>query len=79
MFRPTHPPEDSPLARWMVGELTRLAQELERDRALVRLTELTSAPSRIYGDEIVRADGTHWNPGAGQGVYVQVAGVWTKL
>lgn len=79
MYQPTRPPEDTPLTRWLQGELTRIAQELQSDTPALRLTALHAAPSRIYEDMLVRADGTDWNPGAGAGLYARVAGVWTKL
>lgn len=43
------------------------------------LVELHAAPMRLRDYMIVAADGTDWNPGSGQGVYVYYASAWHKL
>lgn len=37
------------------------------------------APDKPREGQIVVADGTNWNPGAGKGVYEFKSGVWSKL
>ena len=43
------------------------------------LEELNVAPTKVFTGLTVLADGTNWNPGAGQGVYTYYAGSWHKL
>lgn len=40
---------------------------------------LHAPPERLREGFIAGADGTNWNPGAGQGVYCYYAGAWNKL
>ena len=37
------------------------------------------APTKVREGLTVGADGTDWNPGAGQGVYTYYAGAWNRL
>lgn len=39
----------------------------------------TAEPTRLYEGLTVIADGTDWNPGAGQGVYTYYGAAWHKL
>lgn len=43
------------------------------------LQELHVAPVKLRNFMIVAADGTDWDPGAGQGVYAYYNGTWNKL
>jgi hypothetical protein len=43
------------------------------------LPELHVAPTKVRTGMIRLADGTDWNPGAGQGVYAYYNGTWNKL
>lgn len=43
------------------------------------LPELHAEPSRLRNFMIVAADGTDWDPGAGQGIYTYYAAAWHKL
>jgi hypothetical protein len=43
------------------------------------LTELHVAPTKLFTGLTVLADGTDWDPGAGQGVYTYYAAAWHKL
>lgn len=45
----------------------------------VQLEELHSEPKKLRAGMTVLADGTDWDPGAGQGVYTYYAGAWNKL
>jgi hypothetical protein len=38
-----------------------------------------TAPTRVQDGMIRLADGTHWNPGSGQGMYVYYNGGWHFL
>lgn len=45
----------------------------------INLTELTAPPTFAEEGTIVRADGTSWNPGGGEGVYIYRSAAWVKL
>lgn len=74
------PPQLRMLSEWALAELSALANELEErtrnQQFAVRYTE----PDRPRAGMVVYADGTSWDPGSGEGVYVyNLAGVWVKL
>ena len=78
MYRPRVIPTSFDAA-WFQQELQNIAAAMQSPVDSVRLNILYAAPSRIYEDMVVRADGVSWNPGAGAGVYARVGGAWTKL
>jgi hypothetical protein len=45
----------------------------------VEIEFLHVEPLKVFEGLTVGADGTDWNPGAGQGVYTYYAGGWNKL
>ena len=69
------------------GFSSRLAREFRRIAAAlsevetdtVLLKQWNAAPSKTYDGMIAYADGTNWNPGSGQGVYVYRGGSWNLL
>jgi len=74
------PGGDSALRQWLSEQLRKLAAEtLEPAPRSVRLASLAAVPAKLYNGLTVFADGTNWNPGAGQGVYTYYAGAWNKL
>ena len=82
-YVPNPPPllsdqEDRELADWIYRELQTLARSFQNFRAL-DLQATYVAPTRPRNGMIVYADGTQWNPGAGEGHYGYINGVWTKL
>lgn len=78
MFTPRNPPQSWD-ADWLTQEFQNVRRAMQDPVDSVRLNTLYAAPSRIYEDMVVRADGVVWNPGAGAGVYARVGGAWTKL
>jgi len=38
-----------------------------------------AAPDRVWDGRAVLADGSDWNPGSGEGVYVYYNSTWNKL
>lgn len=61
-------------------ELQILAQSLLDDIIAVELRASHAAPKKPRVGMLVYADGTDWNPGGGEGVYVFGSGLtWTKL
>jgi hypothetical protein len=79
MYRPENPPvEVEQLSNYVYQELTRLSGIMEL--ALARRVEfITVAPSKPREGMVLGADGTHWNPGAGKGIYGYYSGTWNKL
>lgn len=67
------------LRTWIEVELQRLARYLSSALASLWVETLHVAPDRPRNGMIVYADGTHWNPGSGEGFYGYQAGSWVKL
>ena len=69
-----------PVDDMIVGqELQKVATALDTPDALLTLEKLYAAPTKYRDGTIVYADGTTWNPGAGQGAYIRYAAAWNKL
>lgn len=82
MFEPTAIPNDAPagLRGWLSRTFNEIATVLGRPEVSgLRFTELHVPPERIQNGDFVVADGSDWNPGAGAGAYLRVAGAWVKL
>ena len=78
-YTPEPPPSD-PVAvpGWVYRELLRIAAWLAEVEGRT-LPVLHRPPRKPRVGMIVYADGTDWNPGAGEGLYVRTTGGWTKL
>lgn len=78
-YAPTALPDDCPpgLKRWLADELRLIAGALPG--AVLQLEELGAEPARPRDGMIAYANGTNWNPGAGEGFYGRVNGAWVKL
>jgi len=65
--------------RWLATELSNI--QAAQTGAVEKLQlKMIYAPPVKYGDgTVVLADGTTWNPGAGQGYYGYYGGSWKKL
>ena len=74
------PPQDTAdVLRFLREELTRIEAFTQSPEVReVQLVSLVAEPRKREG-KVVFADGTHWNPGAGAGVYVYSGGAWVKL
>ena len=59
------------------NKLLNAFQELQS--SMLILDVWNEAPPRTFDGMMVRADGTNWNPGAGEGVYVYYNSTWNKL
>lgn len=89
------PPTDTfSIKNWLSGFMVELKIFLDKvnhainlfcegDIEVLKLTEQTVEPldqnGAIPDGMIAYADGTVWNPGAGEGVYARIAGAWVKL
>lgn len=69
------------LLQWLQGELLEIEAALDvPEHSRIQLVTLHAAPSKPREGDIVRADGTDWDPGLGEGVYEYTAGgAWSKL
>lgn len=68
---------DREIIRWIKNELDRIAQAIA---ALEHQYQIRNAPPERYGVGFVAyADGTNWNPGAGEGLYVYKSTGWAKM
>lgn len=59
-------------------ELLEISRTLQ-ETTVLELRPLYAAPDKPREGMIVCADGTHWNPGGGKGVYAYLNGAWSKL
>lgn len=68
------------LAKYLEDELSAISSAQIDDILALELRPSYVAPLRPRTGMIVYADGTSWNPGAGEGAYVRLAaGTWAKL
>lgn len=61
---------------WLAGELRRFERYMETKEPIELLFD---APQQPIEGQIVRADGTSWNPGSGRGFYGYDNGAWVLL
>lgn len=59
---------------WILRQLDQISSEQLHD-----LPVLHAAPTKVKSGMVRYADGTDWNPGSGEGVYVYTSGGWVKL
>ena len=78
-FEVEPPPADPVhLAEWTRRQFELVAAHLDMVSGIM-LDEMHVEPAKPRTGMIVLADGTNWNPGAGQGVYAYYAAAWHKL
>lgn len=78
IYAPSAAPLDSAqLPRFITQELQKVAAALSLVGSYMQTTYV--APDKPRDGLTLLADGTHWNPGAGQGVYTYYAAAWHKL
>lgn len=81
-YTPGTPPqpnnETRNLTAFLMDELRRV-QLIFNGVSILRLVEHRSPPARPRLGMVALADGTDWDPGAGQGVYAFFNGIWNKL
>ena len=66
------------LPAFLTTDLAKIAAAVQL-LALGHLDASYVAPAKPREGDMRLADGTHWNPGAGAGVYAYYAGSWKKL
>lgn len=69
-YSPSTPPNDpSQLALYLQQELLRLKQSLDSAQPSLRLQIIHAAPTKVFADMVIYADGTDYDPGSGAGIY----------
>lgn len=76
-FQPLHPGVDLTI-EWLYSEFRRLAYDQSSISELF-FQQLSAEPERPVEGQVVYADGTGWNPGQGEGLYIYIGGSWFKL
>jgi len=72
------PEQVEDLGGYLVSELKRLGSIL-LNQSIFRLESVHVEPSRPRKGDVRYADGTDWNPGAGEGIYWYNGTAWAKL
>lgn len=81
-FQPLAVPLDSPPAMraWLASMLRQVADALAAPTVSgIHFDTLHAEPERKSDGDVVRADGTDWNPGSGEGIYERRGGAWVRL
>ncbi len=60
-------------------ELQKIAQAIDTPDQFLTLEKLYAAPTKYRDGTIIYADGTTFNPGSGEGLYVRYAAAWHFL
>lgn len=71
-------PDAVAVAQWAREELDAIMHRLNQPIALT-FDEQHHAPEKPRVGLVVYADGTDWNPGSGEGLYVYKSGGWTLI
>lgn len=80
MYVPSAVPADaSDLSEFLKLELLTISREIAEKRPFMLLQNLNKAPDKPRDGMIVKADGTNWNPGSGEGFYGYYASAWAFL
>lgn len=80
MYTPTIVPTNAAeLPDYLSRELLAIAQSFQLQAPFLSLQTLNVAPTKPREGMVVKADGTHWNPGSGAGFYGYKGGAWALL
>lgn len=82
MYEPSAIPTDAPrgLRSWLAAQLREIANALAAPNVVaLHFDALAAEPERYRDGDVVRADGSNWDPGSGAGLYLRVGGAWVKL
>lgn len=67
------------LAAFLRDELPRISQAIDAPVEARQWKVLYAEPTKYSAGMVVYADGTTWNPGSGEGLYVRTSSAWVKL
>jgi hypothetical protein len=74
------PGRSEDLLRFLYDELRRIAEEFANPQVRgLRFYKLYKEPAKFEDGDVVYADGTEWDPGAGVGLYARIGNAWVKL
>ena len=73
------PSEPEAVPQALYNELNKIRLVLDAIVEALPIEERNAAPDKYYNGMLVRADGTNWNPGSGQGVYCYYNSAWNYL
>ena len=82
-YIPSRPPDPGSaniqdVTEWVKAELETVARNLQ-EHDITGFKVLNVAPAKPREGNLAFADGTHWNPGGGRGLYQYSGGGWVKL
>jgi hypothetical protein len=78
-YAPGEPPTDpAQLQRFIRDELQQISAAIQA-LAAGHLDKQSVAPLKPRDGDTRYADGAHWNPGSGKGVYLHNGSVWTLI
>lgn len=79
-YQPAYVPDDpAMLPGFLRQEFLGLKQSFETGSDALYLKVLFAEPKKYVRGQLAYADGTTWNPGAGEGVYVRKSASWVLL
>jgi hypothetical protein len=79
MYTPEGTPGKDNLPEYIYREFLRISAEFGLIAEGRYWEPRAAAPVKPREGQIVVADGTNWNPGAGKGAYEYRSGAWAKL
>jgi hypothetical protein len=74
-YFPDLAPETNELTEWVRRELEKISQVLENPD----IPEFHIEPTKPRDGQVVRADGVHWDPGSGRGLYIYDEASWKLI
>jgi len=60
-------------------EFQRVSEAMAQPQPFFLMVTSYSAPAKLIDGMVVLADGVHWNPGSGDGLYRYKNGTWKYL
>lgn len=81
MYEPKPFTDDSPLGRYLQEELRKLSEHLKVNEVEnLEFKVWNTTPDKPRTGQAYYADGTNWNPGSGEGLYIYLStSAWSKL
>lgn len=73
------PQDPALLPEFLRSEITKIANAMQTANERLSLDTLYAVPKKYASGDVVKADGTTWNPGSGSGVYVYRDAAWHLL
>ena len=78
-FKPSNVPADPKgLLTFLGDEFRNVGKATAEMERVLQMQTLYAPPKKFDEGCVCFADGAHWNPGAGKGLYVFYSGIWNK-